>query len=186
MCATCEGLSLSDYLLQEVRRVAERPTLAELRHRLARRSAVTPRAPPGPGRESGARGPVIVVDASAVLEVLLNTRVGARLVDRLFAPGESLHAPRLLDIEVAQVLRRYARTGELDSARGLEALEDLADLPLARYPHELLLSRIWALRDNVTAYDAAYVALAEALDAPLVTHAALASTRTHQARIDLF
>lgn len=130
---------------------------------------------------------MIVVDASAVLEVLLNTRVGARLADRLLAPGETLHAPHLIDVEVAQVLRRYWRTRELDDARGQEALEDLADLPLTRYPHGLLLPRIWELRDNVTAYDAAYVALAEALDAPLVTlDAALKSSRAHRARIELF
>jgi len=130
---------------------------------------------------------VIVVDASAILEILLNTPVGVRLTDRLFAPGESLHAPYLIDVEVAQVLRRYARTRELDDARGREALEDLADLPLTRYPHGLLLARIWELRDSVTAYDAAYVALAEALDAPLVTRdGALAKTGAHAARIELF
>jgi predicted nucleic acid-binding protein len=130
---------------------------------------------------------VIVVDASAILEVLLNTPAGARVSERIFLPGETLHAPHLLDLEVAQVLRRYARAREMDSARGLEALEDLADLPLTRYPHGLLLARIWELRGNVTAYDAAYVALAEALAAPLVTRdAALASVRAHRARIELF
>lgn len=130
---------------------------------------------------------MIVVDASAILEVLLNTPAGARVSERIFVPGETLHAPHLLDLEVAQVLRRYARARELDSGRGLEALEDLADLPLTRYPHGLLLPRIWELRGNVTAYDAAYVALAEALAAPLVTRdAALASVRAHRARIELF
>lgn len=129
---------------------------------------------------------MIVVDASAILEVLLNTPAGARVAERLFMPGETLHAPHLLDLEVAQVLRRYALARELDSDRGLEALEDLADLPLTRYPHGLLLPRIWELRRNVTAYDASYVALAEALAAPLVTRdAALASVRTHHARIEL-
>ena len=129
---------------------------------------------------------MIVVDASAILEVLLGTAVGARVAERLFTPGETLHAPHLLDVEVAQVLRRYALAGDLDSARGLEALEDMADLPLTRYPHDLLLPRIWELRRNLTAYDAAYVALAEALAAPLVTRdAALASTRLHRARVEL-
>jgi len=129
---------------------------------------------------------VIVVDASAILEVLLNTPAGARVAERLFRGGETLHAPHLLDLEVAQVLRRYALAGELGSGRGREALEDLADLPVARYPHDLLLPRIWELRRNLTAYDAAYVALAEALAAPLVTRdAALASARIHQTRIEL-
>ncbi len=129
---------------------------------------------------------MIVVDASAVLEVLLNTRDGAGIAARLFTAGETLHAPHLLDLEVTQVLRRYARSGELTVQRGMQALEDLVDLPLVRYPHEFLLGRIWELRDNVTAYDAAYLALAEALAAPLVTRdAALASSRAHRARVEL-
>ncbi len=129
---------------------------------------------------------MIVVDASAILELLLNTSAGARVSERLFRPGETLHAPHVLDLEVAQVLRRYALAGELDSGRGREALEDLADLPLTRYPHDLLLPRIWELRRNLTAYDAAYVALAEALAVPLVTRdAALAAARIHQAGVEL-
>ena len=129
---------------------------------------------------------MIVVDASAVLEVLLNTSDGTAIAARLFTAGETLHAPHLLDLEVTQVLRRYARSGELTAQRGVQALEDLVDLPLARYPHEFLLARIWELRDNVTAYDAAYLALAEALAAPLVTRdAALASSRAHRARVEL-
>ncbi len=190
-----EGLSLSDYLVQEVRRVAERPTLTELRQRLAQRTPVAPRVPPakavraeraGQSRQSGAGTPVIVVDASAVLEVLLNTPAGARVADRLSAAGETLHAPHLLDLEVAQVLRRYAASGELDPRRGAQALEDLADFPLLRYPHDVLLPRIWELRNNLTAYDAAYVALAEVLKAPLVTRdAALVSPRIHRARVVL-
>ena len=105
---------------------------------------------------------MIVVDASAVIEVLLSTPTGNRMAERFFDPDETLHTPHLLDVEVAQVLRRYTRTGELDAARGLQALEDLADFPLTRYPHDLFLLRIWELRHNVTAYDAVYIALAEA------------------------
>jgi predicted nucleic acid-binding protein len=89
---------------------------------------------------------VIVVDASAALEVLLNTPSGPRVAERLFAEGETLHAPYLLDVEVAQVLRRYSLAGELDSARGLQALQDLGDFPLTRYPHDLFLpssNRAW-------------------------------------------
>lgn len=129
---------------------------------------------------------MIVVDASAVLEVLLRTPAGPGVAERLFAEDETLHAPHLLDVEVAQVLRRYSLAGELDSARGLQALEDLADFPLTRYPHDLFLPRIWELRHNLTAYDAAYVALAEALAAPLLTRdAALDSAAGHHARIEL-
>lgn len=129
---------------------------------------------------------MIVADASAVLEVLLNTRVGPRVADRLFATGETLHAPHLLDLEVVQVLRRYAAAGDLDPQRGLQVLEDLVDFPLTRYPHDIFLSRIWELRDNFTAYDAAYIALAEALAVPLITRdAALASAAGHTARIEL-
>ena len=129
---------------------------------------------------------MIVVDASAMLEVLLNTSAGARIADRLFARGETLHAPHLLDLEVAQVLRRYAGSGQLGAVRGAQALEDLAAIGLTRYPHDVLLPRIWELRANLTAYDAAYVALAEVLEAPLLTRdAALHAPRVHRARVEL-
>jgi predicted nucleic acid-binding protein len=112
---------------------------------------------------------MIVVDASAILEALLGTSGAASVRHRIFAPRQTLHAPHLLDVEVTQVLRRYAVSGELDPKRGREALADLAALPIRRYPHGFLLTRVWELRDNLTAYDAVYVALAEALDAPLLT-----------------
>ena len=129
---------------------------------------------------------MIVVDASALIEVLLATSAGGRVADRLFAAGETLHAPHLLDVEVAQVLRRYSLAGELGSTRGAESLEDLAEFPIARYPHQPFLARIWALRRNVTVYDAAYLVLAEALSAPLVTRdAKLATSAGHRAQIEL-
>ncbi len=129
---------------------------------------------------------MIVVDASAALEVLLNTAAGLQLSERLFAPGETLHAPHLLDLEVAQVLRRYALAGELGHGRAQQALEDFLDLPITRYPHGVFLPRIWELRHNLTAYDAAYLALAEALPAPLITRdASLAAAPGHTARIEV-
>jgi len=112
---------------------------------------------------------VIVTDASAVLELLLRTPAADAVATRLFGTNETLHAPHLLDVEVAQVLRRYAAREEISAARGRGALELLARFPVTRYPHEPLLGRIWALRANLTAYDAAYVALAEALGATLLT-----------------
>ena len=112
---------------------------------------------------------MIVADASVILEVLLRTPAAALIDHEVFAPQETLHAPHLLDIEVAQVLRRYAMTGEADPERCRAALLDLSDFPLTRYPHDVLLPRIWELRDNFTAYDATYVALAEVLDAELLT-----------------
>jgi predicted nucleic acid-binding protein len=129
---------------------------------------------------------VIVVDASALLEVLLRTPAAEAVEDRLFAPGETLHAPHLLDMEAAQVIRRYAANNDIDAERGRLALDDLADFPLRRYPHDFLLPRIWSLRNNLTAYDAAYVALAEALDAPLLTRdRRLAASPGHSATIIL-
>jgi predicted nucleic acid-binding protein len=129
---------------------------------------------------------VIVIDASALVEVLLNTPASAKVTERLFGRNETLHAPHLLDLEVAQVLRRYALSGEMSDERSEQAHQDLADLPLTRYPHDIFLRRIWSLRRNLTAYDAAYVALAEALDAPLITRdAALAKVSGHRARVEV-
>ena len=129
---------------------------------------------------------MIVLDASAVLELLLRSQ-GSAVVERHIASGdETLHAPHLLDLEVAQVLRRFCATEALDPERAWTALEDLRELDIERYPHEPMLDRIWQLRSNVTAYDAAYLALAEALGARLLTFdARLARATGHRARIEL-
>lgn len=129
---------------------------------------------------------MIVVDASAVLEVLLQTPAAKSVAARLFEARQTLHAPHLLDVEIAQVVRRYAVNGAIREARGRAALADFTDLPVRRYPHDFLLPRVWELRDNLTAYDAVYVALAEVLDAPLLTRdQRLADAAGHRARIEL-
>lgn len=129
---------------------------------------------------------MIVVDASAVLDLLLEAPGSRPLDARLRKAGESLHAPHLLDVEVTHALRRRARTGELDDARAFEALSDFLDLPIARYPHDLLIPRVWTLRHSVSAYDATYLALAEALDAPLLTRdRKLARAKGHRARVEV-
>ncbi len=128
---------------------------------------------------------MIVLDASAMLELLLRLPSAGAVEERI-AGARTLHAPHLLDLEVAQVLRRFERSGELDAARGREALDDLSDFPLERYPHTPFLDRIWALRRNATAYDAAYLALAEALEAPLLTlDARMAGVPGHGAVVEV-
>jgi predicted nucleic acid-binding protein len=113
---------------------------------------------------------LIVLDASAVVAVLLDPGPGVeRIRERIESPGESLHVPHLMDLEVLHALRRQALRGALSRVRGIEALEDLSNIMFVRYPHTSFMQRMWELRENVTAHDAAYVALAEALDAPLVT-----------------
>jgi predicted nucleic acid-binding protein len=129
---------------------------------------------------------VIVLDASAVLELLLNTGGGDQVRDRIADPDESLHSPHLLGVEVAQVLRRYLASRSILPETAVAALEDLAVLDIERYEHEPLLGRVWELRENVTAYDAVYLALAEVLDAPLLTFdRRLASSPGHDAAVEL-
>ena len=129
--------------------------------------------------------PLIVVDASAILEVLLQTPAAPRVSRFIFAANESLHAPHLIDLEIAQVLRRYVRSAVISAERGVEALVDLADFPLTRYPHFVLLKRIWEMRHGLTAYDAAYLALAEALDARLVTRDRALAKAGSQVRVEV-
>ena len=111
---------------------------------------------------------MIVVDASVLVATLADDgRDGARARNRLV--GCELAAPELVDLEVASALRRLVAAKQVTVRRAELALSDLLDLPLRRAAHEPLLRRCWELRRNVSVYDAAYVALAEALDAVLLT-----------------
>ncbi|REJ85501.1 MAG: PIN domain-containing protein [Acidobacteria bacterium] len=128
---------------------------------------------------------MIVVDASVVIEVLLVTEVGVAALDRLLDEDELVAAPALIDLEVLQVLRRFLRVGGLSAARARQASIDLQDLAMERYEHTWLVDRIWALRGNLTAYDAAYVALAEALGAPLLTRDRALARARHRAVVEV-
>jgi predicted nucleic acid-binding protein len=113
----------------------------------------------------------MVLDASSVVELLLGSARGDAVVAAVRDAGAEarLHAPDLMDVEVAQVLRRHVAEGTLPETRAEAAIELLERLPVTRHPARILLPRIWALRENLTAHDAAYVSLAEALGATLLT-----------------
>ena len=113
---------------------------------------------------------MIVLDASAAADVLLNLGLRAqRIRERMAASDDDLHVPHLFELEVLSVLRRYSLRGELSQQRAYRAIDRLLSMRLTRYPHTFLLSRVWELRENFTAYDAVYIALAKTLEAPLVT-----------------
>jgi predicted nucleic acid-binding protein len=111
---------------------------------------------------------LIVLDASVAISVMLNVAEGHAIRERLETSAGPLLAPEVFDLEVLQVMRRYVRQGG-DAARATQAFQTLADLNIERYSHGPLMARIWQLRDNLTAFDAAYFALAELLDVPLWT-----------------
>jgi predicted nucleic acid-binding protein len=122
----------------------------------------------------------------ALFDVLRRRPTADAIQARLFGSVLTLHVPHLLDAEIAHVIRRHAAGGEIAPERGHELLRDLVDLPMQRHSHDWLLPRVWELRHNLTAYDALYVALAEALDAPLVTRdGRLAAVPGHQAKVEL-
>lgn len=128
---------------------------------------------------------MIVIDASALLELLLGTHHAERIAARALA-GERLHAPELLDIEVVQALRKLVQLEDVSALRAEQALQDYGGLVIDKHSHRDLLARIWQLRDSLTAYDGAYVALAEALDAPLLTcDAKLGRAHGHRASVEV-
>jgi len=127
----------------------------------------------------------VVADASALVEVLAGSAVAPALQERL--REEDVHTPFLVEVEVLQALRRFVRAGYLSEDRATMARDHLDALPLVLYPHRPMMERIWELRENHTAYDASYIALAEILAAPLVTcDARLARSPTHEAVVELF
>jgi predicted nucleic acid-binding protein len=129
---------------------------------------------------------VIVVDASAVVEALFNAPRAASVLEHVARSDETLHAPELVDLEVTNTLRRYVSAGQLDAAAADGHFRNFLGLRLQRHPHAMLLPRVWELRRNLTAYDAAYVALAEELGCALLTaDARLARSAGHEATIRL-
>ncbi len=111
---------------------------------------------------------MLIVDTSAVLAALAERPPDRALVQRLSDDGD-LHAPHLIDVEILQALRGLVRGGKLSADRAEDIRTDVSDLAITRYGHEPLADRVWALRDSLTAYDAVFVALSEALDVPLIT-----------------
>jgi predicted nucleic acid-binding protein len=129
---------------------------------------------------------MIVVDASALADVLLRVGSSNAAEHRILDAKETLHAPHLVDLEILQVLRRFASAGKWETKRATEALADFDALRIARHPHKPFRQRIWELRKTVTAYDAAYLALAESLGCPLVTRdAKLRRASGHVATVEV-
>lgn len=129
---------------------------------------------------------MIVIDASLALELVLVTADAAEIEARLDAAGRNLAAPEVIDLEILQTLRRLVRMGRIGEARAAAALGVFESAPIERHSHRLLRARIWALRENLTAYDAAYFALAEMLDAPLWTRdEKFSSVPGHRAQIEV-
>ena len=125
------------------------------------------------------------MDASAVIELLLNSPAGRRVASRIVERAP-FHAPHLLDLEVASAFRRQAAAGHVTAEQAALALAALGGLRLRRHAHGFLLARVWELRARLTPYDAAYIALAEALGVPLVTlDTRLARAGGHQAEVEV-
>jgi predicted nucleic acid-binding protein len=128
---------------------------------------------------------VIVIDASALIELLMLTPAGLTMADRILELPQTLHAPELIDLEVAQVVRRFVALGDVTEERATAMLDDLGAIRMRRYPHLPLVARVWELRHNLTAYDAAYVALAEGLEATVWTRDKALEVAPHRARVEI-
>ncbi len=128
----------------------------------------------------------LVIDASALVAALLEQEAAGRVRAAMSAAEGTLVAPELLDVEVMSAVRRDTLAGRLSQDRGQEAIDDLRRAAIIRQQHTPLIPRVWGLRHNLSAYDAMYVALAEALDAPLLTlDASLARAPGHMAQVEV-
>jgi predicted nucleic acid-binding protein len=128
---------------------------------------------------------MLVLDASVALEVLTRTNLGVRVAERLPLAGE-IHAPHLLDVEFLHIVRKLVIADKTTAAAAQEILDVFGQWRIVRHAHTQHIPRMWELRDSVTAYDAAYIALAEALDSPLWTcDAKLSRAHGHRAKIEL-
>ena len=128
---------------------------------------------------------MIVLDASATVELLGDTEAGKKIAARL-STERILHAPHLLDLEVASAFRRQVALGAVDAERVAQALTLHRNLRIMRHPHYPHLDRIWGLRHNFSSYDACYIALAEALGATLLTRdKALGSAKLHRGNVEV-
>jgi len=127
-----------------------------------------------------------VLDASAAVELVLQTPRAERIAARALHPAERLHAPHVIDVEVVQVMRRLVQAKEITVGRADVALSDFEGLAIERHAHRPLIRRVWGLRASLSAYDATYVALAEALAAPMLTcDEKLARAHGHKAKIEV-
>lgn len=130
---------------------------------------------------------MIVLDASAAFALLLRNAAGQRLAVRIVEAGEDVNGPELLDIELAQVLRRHVLRGTLSPGRATAALDAWRDFDVTLHSHDAFLRRVWQMRQNLSAYDAVYVALAESLDVPLITcDRGISRAPGHRARVEVF
>ena len=129
---------------------------------------------------------MIVLDASAMVEWLEHSTLGLKVDRKILRDGDRVRAPHFIDLEVTSAISKKVRLGGMRLSRGEQVLRDLQQAPCMRYPHRPFLPRIWKLRENLSPYDAAYVALAEFLGATLLTcDAKLSRAPGHSARIDL-
>lgn len=129
---------------------------------------------------------MIVIDASLGIELFVRSEAAATIRDLIDRAGRDMAAPEVFDLEILQTLRRFERNRVISPERAVKALDVFRHAPIEKHAHRLLGPRIWALRDNLTAYDAAYFALAELLDAPLWTRdAKFADVPGHAARVEV-